>query len=89
MTVFTHPAFNQHEQVVFCTDTQAAMHAIIAVHSTALGPACGGCRMWPYSTSEEALNDVLRLSQAMSYKNASSRIAPGGGKPSSWATPIA
>ena len=80
MTVFTHPAFDQHEQVVFCTDARVGLHAIIAVHSTALGPACGGCRMWSYATSEEALSDVLRLSQAMSYKNALAGLPLGGGK---------
>ena len=54
-----------HEQVVFCQDDSVGLRAIIAIHSTVLGPALGGVRMWPYASSEEALQDVLRLAQAM------------------------
>ena len=80
MTVFDHREFDDHEQVVFCRDADAGLSAIIAVHSTVLGPACGGCRMWPYRTPDEALNDALRLSRAMSYKNAMAGLPLGGGK---------
>jgi len=80
MTVFSNVAFDDHEQVVFCSDPEAGLKAIIAIHSTALGPAAGGCRMWNYASDEEALVDVLRLSRGMSYKNAMAGLALGGGK---------
>ena len=60
------PDFDGHEQVVFGYDTATGLRALIAVHSTALGPAAGGCRMWPYGSSAEALTDALRLSRGMS-----------------------
>jgi leucine dehydrogenase len=69
-----------HEQVVFCQDDAAGLRAIIAIHSTVLGPALGGVRMWPYASSDEALHDVLRLAQAMTYKAAVSGLPLGGGK---------
>jgi len=69
-----------HEQVVFCQDDSVGLHAIIAIHSTVLGPALGGVRMWPYASSDEALQDVLRLAQAMTYKAAVSGLPLGGGK---------
>ena len=68
--VFDNPAFDGLEQVVFCSDAATGLRAIIAVHSTRLGPAAGGCRMYPYASIEDAVTDVLRLSQGMSYKNA-------------------
>ncbi len=80
MAVFNHPEFDNHEQVVFCSDRETGLKAIIAVHSTALGPACGGCRMWDYVSDEEALVDVLRLSRGMTYKNAMAGLPLGGGK---------
>lgn len=80
MTVFSNIAFDDHEQVVFCSDPNTGLKAIIAVHSTALGPAAGGCRMWNYASDEEALIDVLRLSRGMSYKNAMAGLSLGGGK---------
>ncbi len=80
MAVFNHPEFDNHEQVVFCSDPVTGLKAIIAVHSTALGPACGGCRMWDYVSDDEALVDVLRLSRGMTYKNAMAGLALGGGK---------
>ena len=79
-TVFDSPAFDDHEQVVFCRDTQTDLRAIIAVHSTRLGPAAGGCRMYPYASFEDALTDALRLSRGMSYKNALAGLRLGGGK---------
>ena len=69
-----------HEQVVFCSNSETGLKAIIAIHSTSLGPALGGCRMYPYETEEQALEDVLRLSEAMSYKAAMADLKLGGGK---------
>lgn len=69
-----------HEQVVFCHNKEAGLKAIIAIHSTVLGPALGGTRMWPYKSEEEAINDVLRLSRGMTYKNAVAGLDIGGGK---------
>jgi leucine dehydrogenase len=77
---FDHPEFDEHEQVLFCHDAAAGLRGIIAIHSTALGPAAGGCRMFPYESIEEALTDVLRLSRGMSYKNAVAGLPLGGGK---------
>jgi leucine dehydrogenase len=68
------------EQVTFCNDPKTGLQAIIAIHSTALGPAVGGCRMWDYASSEEALTDALRLSKGMTYKAAISGLQWGGGK---------
>ena len=70
----------EHEQVVACADPETGLRAIIAIHSTALGPAVGGTRFFPYASYGEALADVLRLSRAMSYKNAISGLPHGGGK---------
>ncbi|WP_420842597.1 Glu/Leu/Phe/Val dehydrogenase dimerization domain-containing protein [Fervidibacillus halotolerans] len=71
---------SNHEQVVFCNDPSTGLKAIIAIHDTTLGPATGGCRMWPYSSVEEALDDVLRLSKGMTYKCAAADVDFGGGK---------
>lgn len=68
------------EQVIHCNDSKTGLHAIIAIHSTALGSAVGGCRMWDYASDEEALNDALRLSKGMTYKAAISGLNWGGGK---------
>ncbi len=80
MAVFSDPAFDNHERVLFCRDEPTGLFAIIAIHSTALGPAAGGCRLWNYADDAAALNDVLRLSQGMSYKNAMAGLKFGGGK---------
>ncbi len=69
-----------HEQVVFCHDEASGLKAIIAIYSTALGPALGGTRFHPYATEAEALTDVLNLSQGMAYKNALAGLDLGGGK---------
>ncbi len=69
-----------HEQLLFCNDNATGLRAIIAVHDTTLGPALGGTRMWMYANEMEALNDVLRLSRGMTYKNAISGLNLGGGK---------
>jgi leucine dehydrogenase len=78
--VFEHREFNQHERVCFVVDERAGLQAIIAVHSTLRGPAVGGCRMWHYPTSADALADVLRLSRGMSLKAAVADLPLGGGK---------
>ncbi|MEQ8354235.1 MAG: Glu/Leu/Phe/Val dehydrogenase dimerization domain-containing protein [Kiloniellaceae bacterium] len=80
MSVFEHREFDGHEQVVFCHDSASGLKAIIAVHNTNLGPALGGCRMWPYASDEEAVTDALRLSRGMTYKSALAGLAYGGGK---------
>lgn len=69
-----------HEQLLFCNDNTTGLKAIIAVHNTVLGPALGGTRMWMYNNEMEALNDVLRLSRGMTYKNSISGLNLGGGK---------
>ncbi len=80
MSVFSHIEFDGHEQVVFGHDKASGLKAIIAIHNSNLGPALGGCRMWPYANDEEALRDVLRLSRGMTYKSALARLPLGGGK---------
>jgi valine dehydrogenase (NAD+) len=69
-----------HEQVVFCNDEPTGLKAIIAIHSTALGPALGGTRFYPYVSESAALADVLNLSRGMSYKAALAGLDLGGGK---------
>ncbi|MBJ6980928.1 MULTISPECIES: Glu/Leu/Phe/Val dehydrogenase [unclassified Luteimonas] len=78
--IFEHLDTYGHEQVVFCHNKDAGLKAIIAIHNTVLGPALGGTRMWPYKTEADALNDVLRLSRGMTYKNAVAGLDIGGGK---------
>ena len=80
MPVFSSQEFDNHEQVVFCSDAESGLKAIIAIHNTNLGPGLGGCRMWPYASEEEALHDVLRLSRGMTYKSAITDLPYGGGK---------
>jgi leucine dehydrogenase len=80
MAAFDDSAFDNHERVIFCCDAATGLKAIIAIHSTVLGPAAGGTRLWAYESDEEALHDVLRLSQGMSYKNAMAGLKFGGGK---------
>ena len=74
------PDFDEHEAVHFITDDDCGLRAIIAVHSTHLGPAAGGARFWHYAKDEDALVDALRLSRGMSYKNAMAGLPLGGGK---------
>ena len=80
MSLFGLPDFDNHERLVFCQNASSGLKAIIALHSTTLGPATGGCRMRAYETEAYAINDVLRLSQGMSYKNAMAELPLGGGK---------
>src|SRR4051794_41969284 len=74
------PDFDAHEEVHFVTDEKCGLKAIIALHSTHLGPAAGGARFWHYARDGEALVDALRLSRGMSYKNAMAGLPLGGGK---------
>jgi leucine dehydrogenase len=74
------PDFDAHEEIHFITDDKCGLKAIIAVHSTHLGPAAGGARFWHYAEDDEALTDALRLSRGMSYKNAMAGLPLGGGK---------
>jgi valine dehydrogenase (NAD+) len=76
-----------HEQVVFCRDRQSGLRAIIAIYSTALGPALGGTRFYPYEHEEDALADVLNLAKGMAYKNALAGLDHGGGKAVIWGDP--
>lgn len=80
MSVFSHPEFDNHEQLSFFCDEETGLKAIIAIHNTNRGPALGGCRMWHYASDEEALRDVLRLSKGMTYKSALANLDLGGGK---------
>ncbi len=80
MTLFDSPAFEGHEAVHAFHDAPSGLKCIIAVHSTVRGPSAGGCRMWPYPNAEAALEDALKLSRAMSYKNAVADLELGGGK---------
>ena len=80
MGVFDAVAGEGHEQVLFGYDEVSGLNAIIAIHSTALGPALGGTRFFPYASEGDALHDVLRLSQGMSYKAAAAGLDLGGGK---------
>ncbi len=90
MGVFTatdNPDDLGHEQVVFCHDKASGLRAIIAIYSTALGPALGGTRFYPYASEQEALQDVLNLSRGMAYKNALAGLDYGGGKAVIWGDP--
>jgi valine dehydrogenase (NAD+) len=90
MGVFAIPAHPEpagHEQVVFCQDRQTGLRAIIGIYSTALGPALGGTRFYPYASEEDALHDVLDLSRGMAYKNALAGLDLGGGKAVIWGDP--
>ena len=78
--VFEKIQREDYEQIVYCNDSHTGLKAIISMHSTVLGPATGGCRMWAYKDESEALTDVLRLSKGMTYKNAISGLNWGGGK---------
>jgi leucine dehydrogenase len=80
MQVFEKLAEYRYEQLVFCHDRATGLRAVIAIHDTTLGPALGGCRMYPYASEDEAVVDVLRLARGMTYKAAVSGLNLGGGK---------
>ena len=79
-TPWGYPDFDAHEALHFVTDRATGLRAIIAMHSTHLGPAAGGTRFWHYADDADALTDALRLSRGMSYKNAMAGLPLGGGK---------
>ena len=87
MELFKEMEKQGHEQVLFFQEQKTGLKAIIAIHDTTLGPACGGCRMWPYEKEEDALSDVLRLSKGMTYKSAIAETELGGGKTVIWGNP--
>jgi leucine dehydrogenase len=80
MGIFAELATRGHERVVFAQDAPSGLRCIIAIHSTELGPAVGGTRFYPYANEADALEDVLRLSGAMTLKNAAAGLDLGGGK---------
>lgn len=80
MNLFEQLGWLGHEQLILCSDADIGYRGIIAIHSTALGPAVGGTRWWVYPSEETALVDAIRLSRGMSYKNALARLPLGGGK---------
>lgn len=80
MNIWDSPEFDNHEQVCFFSDERTNLRAIVAIHSTALGPSAGGTRFKAYANEELALDDALRLSRAMSYKSALAGLPSGGGK---------
>ena len=80
MDILQRMSSEGHEQVAMFSDPGSGLRAIIAIHDTTLGPACGGTRMWTYENEGAALTDALRLSQAMTYKSAAAGLHLGGGK---------
>src|SRR3990172_3025031 len=80
MTVFRQIEEHGHESVTFFSDPASRLRMIVAVHNTLMGPALGGCRMWPYAGVDDALVDALRLSRAMTYKATMAGLPFGGGK---------
>jgi leucine dehydrogenase len=80
MSVFSAPAFDNHDEVCFASDADSGLRAIVAIHDRSLGPAVGGCRIYPYASDDDALDDVLRLSRGMTYKSALAGLPLGGGK---------
>ncbi len=78
--MFDHPDFDDHEGVHFFSDAKSGLQAVIAVHNTNRGPGAGGTRLWTYGNPKDAVADALRLSKAMSYKNAMADLELGGGK---------
>ena len=80
MEIFDYMWSYGYEQLVMWSDPATGLKAMVAIHDTTLGPACGGLRIWPYKTEEQAIQDVLRLSRAMTYKSAAADLPLGGGK---------
>ena len=78
--MFAHPDFDGNEGVHIFSDAKSGLRAVIAVHNTTRGPSAGGTRLWSYADPKDAVTDALRLSKAMSYKNAMAGLSLGGGK---------
>lgn len=87
MNIFQAMQRHGHEELVFWYDQTSGLKAIVALHDTRLGPALGGCRMWPYPDEDDAIEDALRLSRGMTFKNAAMGLDLGGGKAVIWADP--
>ncbi len=87
MGIFEKMAAEGHEQLILSYDENSNLKALVAIHDSTLGSALGGCRMWPYETEEEAIDDVLRLSFGMTAKSAITRCNHGGGKTLLWGDP--
>lgn len=85
MNIFDEMQKHGHEELVFWYDKTTGLKAMVGIHDTTLGPALGGCRMWPYDSEDAAITDVLRLSRGMTYKNAAMGLDLGGGKSVIWA----
>ena len=79
-TLFDSMSSMEHEQLVFCSDNQTGLKAIVGIHNTVLGPAMGGTRFWNYATEQDAIKDVLRLSRGMTFKSSIAGLDIGGGK---------
>ena len=80
MEIFDYMGKKGYEQLAMFSDAAVGLKAIIAIHDTTLGPACGGTRIWHYLTEKEAIWDALRLARAMTYKAAAADLPLGGGK---------
>jgi leucine dehydrogenase len=80
VSMFSHPEYDGHQALLFAHNTASGLRALIAIHDTSLGPAFGGCRMYPYASEHQAMADVLRLSRGMTYKSAICELPYGGGK---------
>jgi leucine dehydrogenase len=80
VNLFERIGGDDYEQIVFCHDRPSGLRAIVAIHSTVLGPALGGTRFYPYASEDAALEDVLRLARGMTYKSAAAGLDLGGGK---------
>src|SRR5690606_37715019 len=80
MDIFDSVVAHGHERVLICSNPDAGLKAIIAIHSTVLGPGLGGARMWSYASTADALTDALRLSRGMTYKAAAAGLHLGGAK---------
>ena len=80
MQIFDYMSQYGYEQLAMFTEPSVGLKAIVVIHDTTLGPACGGTRIWPYATEEEAIRDALRLGRAMTYKAATAGLPLGGGK---------
>ena len=78
--MFSHTDYDGHEALLSTQDAASGLRALIAIHDTTLGPAFGGCRMYPYASEHHAMTDVLRLSRGMTYKAATCELPYGGGK---------
>lgn len=87
MNIFQEMKKQGHEQIIFFQEKKAGLKAVLAIHDTTLGPGLGGCRMWPYETEEEVIQDVMLLSRGMTYKSGIAGVDFGGAKLFLWGDP--